>query len=266
MTKLLLGGVVLYLSLLAILWLMRFSLIYPLDPTHVSPAEAKLPTVTEHALRMPDGVEIMIWTSPAPPGAPTVLYFCGNAGNLANRAERFRRFQAWGYGLVAMSYRGAGGSGGTPNEAVITADAELVRARLADLTGGGPSGPVVYYGESLGAAVAVKLSRTFPPDGLILEAPFTSVPDIAAQALPIFPARLIIDEQWNTRDHIRGLTAPLLIIHGTDDKVVPYAHGQTLFDAATADRKRLLTVEGGTHFNLWSVEVQKAIAAFLQGA
>lgn len=263
MTKLLLGGLFLYFSVFAILWVMRMSLIYPLDPTHIAPNPEKLPDLSEAILRTSDGTDLVIWTAPARVGEPTVVYFPGNAGNLNNRSERFQRISARGFGLVAMAYRGSSGSTGAPSEAAITADARLVRERMFDLMGIEKSGPVVYYGESLGAAVAVKLARTHPPDGLVLEAPFTSVPDMAAAALPIFPARRILKERWETSDHIRHLIAPLLVIHGTADNVVPYEQGKAVFEAASSSQKLLETVEGGTHHNLWSVAVQKKIVAFL---
>lgn len=263
MTKILFGGLFVYCAVLGILWLMRLSLIYPLDPTRVSPDRGRLPDVAEKTLRTEDGNDLVVWTAPARAGEPTVLYFPGNAGNLGNRTERFRRLRSQGAGLVAMAYRGSNGSTGKASEATLSSDARLLRDRMFELLGTGQNGAVVYYGESLGSAVAVKLATTHAPDGLILEAPFTSVPDIAAQALPIFPARLILDQRWDTGEHIRGLSAPLLVIHGTEDDVVPYAHGQAVFAAAGAGEKHFETVEGGTHHNLWSVDVQKTIAAFL---
>lgn len=263
MTKVMFGGLFLYVSLLGILWLMRMSLIYPLDPTHVPPDRSRLPDITERTLRTGDGNDLVIWTAPARAGEPTVLYFPGNAGNLDNRTERFRRFRLRGIGLVAMAYRGSSGSTGRASEAAVTADARLLRDRMFDLLGSEANGAVIYYGESLGAAVAVKLATTHAPDGLILEAPFTSVPDVAAEALPIFPARLILDERWDTDEHIRDLSAPLLVIHGTEDEVVPYAQGRAVFDAAGMAQKFFESVEGGTHDNLWSVDVQKTIIGFL---
>jgi fermentation-respiration switch protein FrsA (DUF1100 family) len=263
MTKILFGGLFIYVSVLAVLWLMRTSLIYPLDPTHVSPDRSRLPDITEQTLRTADGNDLVIWTAPARAGEPTVLYFPGNAGNLGDRTERFRRFRLQGIGLVAMAYRGSNGSTGKASEAAVTADARLLRDRMFDLLGTGKSSAVIYYGESLGSAVAVKLATTHAPAGLILEAPFTSVPDVAAQAFPIFPARLILDEHWNTDEHIRNLNAPLLVIHGTEDEVVPYAHGLAVFDAAGVGEKFFESVEGGAHNNLWSVHIQKTIVGFL---
>lgn len=263
MTKILFGGLFLYVSLLGILWFMRLSLIYPLDPARVFPDPDRLPDVTESILRTADGNDLVIWTAPARSGAPTVVYFSGNGGNLGNRTERFRRFRLQGYGLVAMAYRGSNGSTGSANEAHITSDARALREQMFGLLGAKKNGAVIYYGESLGAAVAVKLAMTHPPDGVILEAPFTSVPDVAAETFPFFPARLILDERWNTAENIRDLNAPLLVIHGTQDKVVPYAHGQAVFEAAAGIPKLFEKVEGGSHHNLWSVDVQKSIATFL---
>ena len=263
MTKILFGGLFIYVSVLAALWLMRMSLIYPLDPTHVSPDRSRLPDITEKTLRTADGNDLVIWTAPARAGEPTVLYFPGNAGNLGDRTERFRRFRLQGIGLVAMAYRGSNGSTGKASEAAVTADARLLRDQMFDLLGTGANSAVIYYGESLGSAVAVKLATTHAPAGLILEAPFTSVPDVAAQAFPIFPARLILDERWDTDEHIRNLNAPLLVIHGTEDEVVPYAQGLAVFDAAGVSEKFFESVEGGSHNNLWSVHIQKTIVGFL---
>lgn len=263
MTKILFGGLFIYVSVLGILWLMRMSLIYPLDPAHVTPDNGRLPDITERTLRTGDGNDLVIWTAPARAGEPTVLYFPGNAGNLGNRTERFRRFRLLGVGLVAMAYRGSNGSTGKASEETVSADARLLRNQMFELMGSAKNGAVIYYGESLGSAVAVKLARTHAPDGLILEAPFTSVPDVAAATFPIFPTRLILDEHWDTDQHIRSLSAPLLVIHGTDDDVVPYAQGQAVFEAAGAVQKLFEPVEGGTHNNLWTADVQKTIVGFL---
>lgn len=234
-------------------------LFYPFDPRQTDPTESGL-NLTETRLRTPDGETLIIWTAPAQPDQPTILYFHGNAGNLATRTGRFQRFLKHGYGLIAPAYRGSSGSTGTPSESALTADARLVYDQLAPAQ-------TVIYGESLGSAVAIALAASLPqpPLGLVLEAPFTSIPDLAQTHYPkLAPYAEKLANQWPSLDRAANLSLPLLILHGTRDTLIPHAMGQALFDAAPAPRKRFLSVRGGTHTDLWRSDTLPALWRFLE--
>jgi fermentation-respiration switch protein FrsA (DUF1100 family) len=186
-----------------------------------------------------------------------VLYFHGNAGSLSDRADRFAHIVDSGFGFVAMAYRGYPGSGGSPGEAALYADALEIFDRLASETDA-----VVLYGESLGTAVATYVAAERPAAALILESPFTAALDIAAATYPWVPVSLLMLDPFLSREHIRRVDEPLLILHGTTDRVVPVAHGRALF-AVAGEPKELVIVEGAGHGDLWERGLWSAVLGFL---
>jgi fermentation-respiration switch protein FrsA (DUF1100 family) len=257
--------IILYIAAFAIVWIARTWLIYPFSSVHKTPAQAGEPRLSEKTLTTPDGNTLVVWARPAKGRKATIVYFHGNAGNLAGRAQRFDRLIDRGYGVVAMAYRGSSGSTGRPSEDMITQDTVLLRKNLTQLLGHNPKGKIVYYGESLGTGVATKLAVSYPPDALILEAPYTSVVDLAAAQMPFFPIRAVLDQRWETDQHISKVTKPTLILHGTSDRVIPYRHGKAVLAASGAKHKRLKTIKGGNHLSAFSVEGQKSIYRFIEG-
>ena len=214
-------------------------LVYPFDATRVDPADMGLALREE---RFASGTETLIlWVAAPKPGKPVILYFHGNAGNLAARAGRFARFLERGYGVVAMGYRGSSGSTGSPSEKKLAFDA----GRLLNRIGEYAEGPVVIYGESLGSAVALAaIERAgVQPAGLILEAPFTTVRAVALNAYPqLEPLIDRMKSRWNSVQRIRGVSARLLIVHGTEDALIPIDMGR----AALRQRPvRKQTIPGG---------------------
>lgn len=209
-------------------------LMYFPDPERVSPAAFNLPGVRERILTAADGTQIVSWYAPAAPGKPTLLYFHGNAGNLANRSERMRRFLAQGYGVLMLSYRGYSGSEGQPSEAANVADAALAYQALRD-DGVAPD-DIIVYGESIGSGVAVQLAATHQVGGVVLDAPYTSIVDVAELSYPWLPVRPFIFDRYETLQHLPSVTAPLLVLHGEDDRVIPVAMGRAVHAAANAPK------------------------------
>ncbi len=257
--------IILYFAAFAAIWFARTTLIYPFSTTYQTPADAGEPRLSEYKLKTDDGNTLIIWARPAKGRKATVLYFHGNAGNLAGRAQRFDRMIDRGYGVVAMAYRGSSGSTGKPSEDVITKDAVLLRTSLAQILGQAPKGKIIYYGESLGTGVATKLAANTLPDALILEAPYTAIVDLAAKQMPIFPIRAVLDQRWETREYIKAVNTPTLVLHGTRDQVIPYAHGKMIFDLSPAKSKVFKALQGGGHLSAFSVEGQTAIYRFIEG-
>ncbi|MDC0738600.1 alpha/beta hydrolase [Cognatishimia sp. SS12] len=239
-------------------WAERLVL-YPFDPRQVPPAEAGLAQMQETTVTAEDGTALIVWHQPAKNGRPTLLYFHGNAGNLAARAGRFQHFLKRGYGVIAPAYRGSSGSPGAPTEARLIADAAAVRAAMG--AGGRlrPQGKIVIYGESLGSAVAIGLLAHNPKaaDGVILEAPFASIADLAAHHYPQFASLSgALRDQWPSLDRAKAaLRAPLLVLRGSADTLIPPAQSAAIHRAAPSPRKQLLTVPGGTHTTLWRSDV-----------
>ena len=206
-----------------------------------------------------DGEKVIVWHLPPRGEMPVVLYFHGNGGALRYRVDRFRALTADGTGLVALSYRGYGGSTGSPTEAGLIADAEAAYAFAAAHY---PAERIVLFGESLGSGVAVALAATHKIGRLVLEAPFTSAADVGAQVYWFLPVRLLMKDPFRSDARIGKVTAPLLILHGARDNVVPIALGERLFALAN-EPKRFVRFADGGHVDLDQYGAMVAVRQFL---
>ncbi len=223
-----------------------------------TPAQSGLGTIEPVTFATADGVQLTGWYAEPQGARPSLLYFHGNAGNISTRADRFQQILDSGFGLLAVSYRGYPGSQGSPSERALLSDALEIFDWLAER-----SETIVVHGESLGTSVAVYVAAERPARALVLEAPFTAALDIAREAYPWVPVGLLMYDPFLSRDRIGGVDEPLLIIHGTEDRVVPAAHGRRLFEAAK-EPKRLAIFEGASHHDLWDRGLWPAVLAFLE--
>ena len=239
-------GVALAMGLLAAIvpTLQRHLMYFP-DTTYFTPKTAGLIGVSEEVLETPDGARVLAWYAPAKPGQPTLLYFHGNAGSLETRIERIRKYMARGLGVFMMTYRGFGGSSGEPSEAANVADARLAYDTLTERLGITPA-DIIVYGESLGTSVAVQVAGAREVAGIVLDAPYTSMVDLAARHHPWIPGRWFMTDRYETRRHIKAVTAPLLILHGEIDDIVPVSMGREIFNLANAP-KTIKTFQGAGH-------------------
>ncbi|SLN64613.1 Alpha/beta hydrolase family protein [Roseovarius litorisediminis] len=240
--------------------------VYPFDKKRQSPSSAGAPALHERIVKT-NGQSLILWTAAPKPGQPTILYFHGNAGNLANRAGRFQRFQARGYGVIAPAYRGSSGSSGKPSEPALSRDAQHIYRHLDRLIPGLTPSQTVIYGESLGTGVALKLLAkpgTAQPAAVVLEAPYTSLPDVVRHTYPqLEPLIPRMKNIWNSLDHARALSVPLLVLHGTDDALIPINQGRQVFTAAPSQAKRFLAVKGAGHTDIWRSDVLPALWHFI---
>lgn len=209
--------------------------------------EAKgLKNVSVDRIAMADGTKVTVWSAEGKSGAPAVLYFHGNSRTLSARHKRFKYVLDSGYGLYAPTYRGYPGSDGSPSEAAIVSDALEHYDRLA-ATGV----PVILHGESLGTGVAAAVAEQRPDAALlVLEAPYTVLVDIASQQYPWLPVKMLMKDPMLTRERIKNVESPVLILHGTDDRIIPVGHGKRVFDLAP-EPKELKIVDGVSHSDLW---------------
>lgn len=236
-------------------------IVYPFDDTRVAPGDLGLAMRAEQFES--GGQKLVIWVAEAKPGKPVILYFHGNAGNLAARAGRFQRFIARGYGVVAPAYRGSSGSSGTPSEKALVFDASRILTRITTYSN---AAPVVIYGESLGSAVALAaIERSGKqPAALVLEAPFTTLRAVAQKVAPqLEPLLDRMKSEWNSLERIKALSAPLLILHGTKDQLIPIEHGRQLFVAARSKHKDMKEIKGGQHTDLWRSDVLPGLWSFI---
>ncbi len=247
-----------YLAAAGYLFVFQRDYVFEPEGTLELPAERGLSLVEVVTFNTADGTPLTGWYRQASPGRPTVLYFHGNAGNISGRSKRFGEIAASGFGLLAVSYRGYPGSGSSPSEAALFSDALEVFDWLAERTQN-----IVIHGESLGTAVATYVAGERPARALVLEAPFTAALDIAAATYPWLPVGLLMRDPFLSRENILRVEEPLLIVHGTDDQMVPVAHGRRLFEMAH-EPKRLAIIEDGTHSDLWKHGLWSIVLGFLQ--
>lgn len=251
---------VICLGLLGVLKAFETRLTFPLDATPILPEQVGLHGVKRLVFETNDGENVVAWHHPAPPGAPTILYFQGNAGNLGSRAQRFERFRQNGFGWTALGYRGSSGSTAGPSEKTLMADAVQLVELLHQST---PKPTLIYYGESLGTGIAAQLAITHPPEKLVLEAPYRRIPDAAVYGIAPNSLAVLFKNQFNTLDHITRVDSPLLILHGTDDQTIPFSHGEAVFAASASADKTLLRLDGVGHHNVWTAPAQEALWRFL---
>ena len=196
-----------------------------------SPRDAGL-EFEELAIDTKDGERLHGWwvsTSQSRP-AGHLLFFHGNAGNIGDRVLLADLLASAGFDLLLFDYRGYGRSTGKPTERGTYLDARAAGGAMVARADCDPA-RVVYLGESLGAAVAAELAQSSPPRALILQSPFTSLRDVARRHYPL--PRFLIPDAYPTLRRIRSIGAPLLVLHGDGDTIVPVSHGRKLFEAAS---------------------------------
>jgi uncharacterized protein len=249
-------------GLVAVMYLIQRKLLYFPETVRTQPSAVGLPAAEEITLDTADGEHVIAWHVPPRANGPVVIYFHGNGGSLRLRNERFQRITADGTGLVALSYRGYGGSSGSPTEAGLLADAD---ATYAFAIARYRSDRVVLWGESLGTAIAVALAAKSKVGRVILESPFTSAAAVGASVYWFVPVRFLMKDQFHSDERIRNVTVPLLILHGTADTVVPIAFGERLFALAN-EPKSLVRIPGGGHVNLDGFGAQDVTRPFIAEA
>lgn len=256
---LVLAAVLGYGGLLALMYVFQRRLMYFPDPTHTRPASAGLPQAEEVTLTSDDGETLIAWHVAPRNDKPVVIYLQGNAGALNLRGERFTWLTADGTGLLALCYRGYGGSTGNPSETGLIRDA---RAAYDFASARYPAKRIVLFGELLGTAVAIALAAERPVAGLILDAPFTSAADIGAAAYPFAPVRWLMRDTFRSDQRIKRVSSPIIVLHGERDRVVPISFGERLFALAN-EPKRLVRFPEGAHLNLDEHGAAKVVKEFL---
>jgi len=239
-----LAGLVIYLLVSVYMTLFQSRLVYyPTREIERTPGDAGL-AYEQVAFTSGDDVALTGWFIPAQEERGVVLFCHGNGGNISHRIETITIMNMLGLSIFIFDYRGYGHSGGKPTEKGTYRDAEAAWMYLVENRGISPQ-EIVIHGRSLGGAVAAWLALKHTPKAFILESSFTSVPDVGAEFYPWLPVKLISRFNYPTITYIRELSCPVLVIHSSEDDLLPYSHGRRLFEAA-AEPKEFLDIHG-TH-------------------
>ena len=235
--------VALYAIVLIGLYAGQRKILFPRDAAEVDPATLGLEAKIVR-LKTEDGESLLAWSIPPAPGRPLILYFHGNAGGIDLRFERFHAIAKAGMGLLAIEYRGYASSTGRPSERGLKLDGEAAYA-AAIASGVAPEG-IVPLGELLGSGVAVALAARHKVGALVLDSPYSSIADVAAATYWFMPVRALLRDPFRNDLLIGSVKAPMLIVHGTKDRVVPIRFGEKLFALANPPKK-FWRVEGAAH-------------------
>jgi uncharacterized protein len=231
-----------YVGAVGLLYFMQAEFLYPRQTARTTPGAANFAVAEELVLDTADGEKVIVWHAPPKGNRPVVLFFHGNGDFLAGRVPRFRSVTADGTGLIALSYRGYGGSSGVPSERGLLADAEAAYRFAATKYA---AERIVVWGFSLGTGLAVAIAAGHPIGKLILEAPYTSTVDVAAAAMPIIPVHWLMRDQYRSDERIGKVTAPLLVMHGEHDFAISIRFGERLFALANEPKRFIRFAEGG---------------------
>jgi fermentation-respiration switch protein FrsA (DUF1100 family) len=229
-----------WLFVLGLLWAFQRNMLYMAPRALPGPAPAGYAAV---GLETADGLMLTAWYRPAAQGQPTFVFFSGQGASLLWSAEWSEGFAQAGIGLLLVSFRGFDGNPGSPDEQGLYRDG---RAALAWLAAHGIRQPVLV-GLSLGSGVAAQMAveaASPPPDwplglapiGLILLSPYESIPDMAAMRYPIFPVRSLVRDRFDTLAKADSIRLPVLLMHGEQDELIPFAQGRAVYDRITAPK------------------------------
>jgi hypothetical protein len=249
-------ALVLYCLVAAGMYLLQRKLQYFPGAQARTPESVGLTGVEPVKITTPDGETLLAWHAPAPAGQPTLLYLHGNGGGISDRPLKYAAFKQAGFGVLALSYRGYEGSTGSPSEQGLVSDATAAYDWLA----GRGADRILLLGESLGSGVAVQLAAKRKVKALVLEAPFASAVDIGAKAYWFLPVRLLMKDQYRSIDYIAHVKAPLLVLHGKRDGIVPFEQGRRLFEAANQPKQFVSLDKMGHELigeaSLWQREIE----------
>jgi uncharacterized protein len=253
-----------YVSLVIVAALLQRQMSYFPGNEAFVPSAWSLPGFEALSVRMDDGTTLTSWYhAPSGPGKLTIVFFQGNAGHFGFRNAKFQPWLDAGYGLLLASYPGYNGNPGRPTEEGLYASARAAISALDKLNSKQESS-LVFYGESLGTGVAVQMATEFRVQALILEAPFTTFPDVGADHYFYLPVRWLMRDRYDSLSKIPMINTRLLWIHGEHDSVVPFKLGRKLFDTAR-EPKEAHIVPNADHNDLYDFDAQEAVLRFLGG-
>lgn len=203
-------------------------------------------------LKTQDGLSLNGWWIPGTGSPLTILWFHGNAGNISHRLDNIKlRHDLLGTNIFIFDYREYGRSEGRASEEGTYRDGDSAIRYLHDRGDIDPT-KIIFLGESLGSAVAVEMATRHGCAALILESPFLSIPEMAKASFPFLPIGSFLQTKYDTLSKIGQVRAPLLIVHGENDEIVPSQHGRRLFEAAR-EPKEFYSIKGAHHNDLYLV-------------
>ncbi|WP_417310126.1 alpha/beta hydrolase [Devosia sp.] len=256
----LIGIAVTYMAAVVGMYVFQRDLQYVRDGAVLALSDTALSAAEAVAIPTSDGAVINGWYQKPASGQPLIVYFRGNAQSFGREHARFEAFVAAGYGFLAFDYRGFPASPGEVTEAHVLADG------LAAFDWAAQQGfPIVLWGRSLGTAPATWVAAQREAQALLLESPFLSAVQVAAERYPVLPVRLLMHDQYRLSEWMPDVTEPVFVAHGTADSTIPVEHGEAVHRLAP-NKDELLIVAGGGHSDLWDRGLWAAAQVFFSRA
>ncbi|MBS1806233.1 MAG: alpha/beta hydrolase [Acidobacteria bacterium] len=238
-------AIISYALLIVAFYFTQRSLLYFPTRVYLTPAEAHADSAfREIEVKTSDGLKLKAWYAAAKSLPFTIVFFHGNGDSLSGSAQVAEPYIEAGYGFLAVEYRGFSGLPGKPTETGLYNDARAcIHALIAS---GIEPRHMILYGHSLGTGVAIEMAREFPVGGLMVLAPYLSIPSLAQVHYPFLPARLLVLDRFENEKKIGELHVPVLVANGDNDELIPPSHGQKLFSMAN-EPKEYHSIPGRGH-------------------
>jgi uncharacterized protein len=256
-----------YVLIATLLYLLQRRILYRPHRTRPDLAAVGLPDLQQTTVTTSDGLALLAWyLPPARDSGRVVLYLHGNAAHIGHRAYRLGPFRRLGWGVLLLEYRGYGGNPGQPSETGLIIDAHAGMTAL--LAMGFPPSAILVWGESLGTGPAVHVAAEHPVRAVLLEAPYTSIADIARLRYRLFPVDRLLLDRFDSLRKMSSVQAPVLVMHGAHDQIVPVAMGRAIYSQAP-DPKQLWIAPHAGHIDLveaGAIEAAGRFVAHLDGA
>lgn len=252
-----------YLAALVLVYTFQRSFLYFPPQQYIGAEALGIDNVTEVLIETEEADLTAWWLPPRNVNAPVVMFFHGNASAVWTNNDIFSELNARGYGVLSVGYPGY-----PPNAGQATQDG-LRRAAIAHydwlIKKNIAPDHIVFYGTSLGSGVATQLALHREPSLLILEAPFTSAVELGQENMPFFPVGALMKDRFESEKALRSLDMPLLVLHGTEDEVIPVYMGEAIYESYINGPKQLHIIPGGFHTNLWELGGRDVIYDALDG-
>ena len=253
-----------YILLLIVVFFFQRNLLYHpsvdnhlKDQTEIEPAEIKKVKITTK-----DKIDLIGWFyNKDIEKFKTILFLHGNAGSLGNRTYKLNHFKDLNVNFLIIAWRGFSGNKGKPNEMGLYEDAESAIKWLN--ANGIKEKNIILYGESLGTGVAIEVAQNKNYAGIILESPFTSMVNMGKKYYPFFPVSFLLKDKFESYRKIQKISVPIIVMHGKQDKIVPFAMGKKMYEMAN-EPKFFYVQEYGDHMIDYDTELLMALEKFIQ--
>ena len=260
MFKYIISILIIYLFFGFFLYIFQRRIVFNVSGKPKKPDHYGLNNIKELEILTKDRIKLLCWYSKAKINNPTLIYFHGNSFDIGERAYRIKRYINHGWGVLLVSWRGFSGNKGKPSEANLYIDAESIM-KWVDKEKIIKKDDIILYGESLGTGVALEMATRYSFKSIILEAPFTSIVDIAQKKYKIYPARFLVLDKFDNLSKIKKITSPILVISGKKDEVIPHNHSIKLYNEANKP-KDCLFIDEAMHNNLYDFDIENKVIEF----